>query len=106
MDERIIYQRDDGGISIVVPSGELTLNETAAKDVPGNTPFQIVDKSEVPSDRTFRNAWELNGNRIVTNLEKAKSIVRSRTGSNDPRIENAQTESALKVILSDLLPDA
>jgi hypothetical protein len=26
--------------------------------VPANTPYKIVDVSEIPSDRTFRNAWE------------------------------------------------
>ena len=30
----------------------------AAKDVPSGKPFQIVDVSDIPSDRTFRNAWE------------------------------------------------
>jgi len=30
----------------------------AAKDVPAGKPFQIVDVSDIPSDRTFRNAWE------------------------------------------------
>jgi hypothetical protein len=31
----------------------------AAKDVPAGKPFQIVDVSDIPEDRTFRNAWEL-----------------------------------------------
>ena len=30
----------------------------AAKDVPEGKPFKIVDVADVPSDRTFRNAWE------------------------------------------------
>jgi hypothetical protein len=30
----------------------------AAKDVPAGKPFQIVDVSDIPEDRTFRNAWE------------------------------------------------
>ena len=30
----------------------------AAKDVPAGKTFQIVDVSDIPSDRTFRNAWE------------------------------------------------
>lgn len=30
----------------------------AAKDVPAGKPFQIVDVADIPSDRTFRNAWE------------------------------------------------
>jgi hypothetical protein len=36
----------------------MTIEEIAAKDVPAGKPFKIVDVSEIPSDRTFRNAWE------------------------------------------------
>lgn len=60
MNERIIYQNDEGGISIIVPAPEcgLTIEEIAAKDVPAGKDFKIVDVSEIPEDRTFRNAWE------------------------------------------------
>jgi hypothetical protein len=30
----------------------------ANKDVPAGKAFQIVDVSDIPSDRTFRDAWE------------------------------------------------
>jgi hypothetical protein len=36
----------------------MTIEEIAAKDVPAGKPFKIVDVSDIPSDRTFRNAWE------------------------------------------------
>jgi hypothetical protein len=59
---RIIYPNDDGGVSIIIPAPEaletMTIEEIAAKDVPAGKPFKIVDVSEIPSDRTFRNAWE------------------------------------------------
>lgn len=60
MNERIIYQNDEGGLSIIIPSPEcgLTIEEIAAKDVPEGKEFKIVDVSEIPEDRTFRNAWE------------------------------------------------
>ena len=62
MNQRIIYPNDDGGVAVIVPSPEYlaehTIEELAAKDVPQGKPFQIVDVSEIPSDRTFRNAWE------------------------------------------------
>ena len=58
---RIIYPNDDGGVSIIVPAPEaletMTIEEIAAKDVPAGKPFKIVDVSDIPSDRTFRNAW-------------------------------------------------
>ena len=60
MNSRIIYPNDDGGVSIIVPAPEcgLTIEEIAAKDVPQGKPFKIVDVSDIPSDRTFRDAWE------------------------------------------------
>jgi hypothetical protein len=60
MDKRIIYPNDNGGVSILVPAPEcgLTIEEIAAKDVPAGKPYKIVDVSDIPEDRTFRNAWE------------------------------------------------
>ena len=59
MDKRIVYKNDDGTIAIIVPADcGLTIEEIAAKDVPSGKEYHIVDKSEIPSDRTFRNAWE------------------------------------------------
>lgn len=59
---RIIYPNDEGGVCIVIPTSEallsMTIEEIAAKDVPAGKPFKIVDVSEIPTDRTFRNAWE------------------------------------------------
>jgi hypothetical protein len=58
--KRIIYPNNEGGVSVIVPSPNWigTIQELAAKDVPAGKPHKIVDASEVPSDRTFRNAWE------------------------------------------------
>jgi hypothetical protein len=58
MTQRIVYQNDEGGISIIVPADcGLTIEEIAAKDVPQGKEYHIVDASEIPTDRTFRNAW-------------------------------------------------
>ena len=60
MNQRIIYPNDEGGVSVIVPASDcgLTIEEIAAKDVPPGVPFKIVDASDIPTDRTFRNAWE------------------------------------------------
>ena len=60
MDQRIIYPTDEGGVAVVIPAPEcgLTIEEIAAKDVPAGKPFKIVDAADIPSDRTFRDAWE------------------------------------------------
>ena len=58
MDQRIIYQNDIGGVAIITPCDcGLTIEQIAAKDVPTGTPYKIVDVSEIPSDRQWRNDW-------------------------------------------------
>ena len=58
MNQRIVYPTDDGGVAVIVPAEcGLTIEEIAAKDVPAGKPYEIVDVSEIPSDRTFRGAW-------------------------------------------------
>ena len=59
MNQRIIYSTNEGGVAVVIPTGELSVTDTAKKDVPTGTAYWIVDVSEIPSDRTDRDAWEL-----------------------------------------------
>lgn len=60
MNQRIIYPTDDGGVAVIVPAPEcgLSIEEIIAKDVPANKPYKIVDVANIPTDRTFRTAWE------------------------------------------------
>ena len=61
--KRIIYKNLDNSVSIIVPSDEalqsMTIEQIAKKDVPTGYKYKIVDVSEVPSDREFRNAWSI-----------------------------------------------
>lgn len=61
MNERIIYPTPEGGVAVIIPAPEcgLSIEEIAAKDVPAGVEYKIVDVSDIPSDRTFRNAWEM-----------------------------------------------
>jgi len=60
MNQRIIYPTDEGGVAVIVPAPEsgLTIEQIAAKDVPAGKPYRIVSTDDLPSDRTFRAAWE------------------------------------------------
>jgi hypothetical protein len=60
MNSRIIYPTDDGGVAVIIPAAEcgLSIEAIAAKDVPTGKPFKIVDASDIPEERTFRDAWE------------------------------------------------
>jgi len=57
MNSRIIYKTDEDGVAVIVPTGELPLDEVCRKDVPAGKPYKIVDVSEIPEDRTWRDAW-------------------------------------------------
>ena len=63
MNQRIIYPEDDG-VKIIVPAPEWlaqegnTMELLAQMRVPEGTPYKIVDVADIPSDRTFRSAWE------------------------------------------------
>ena len=71
---KIIYQNQEGGVSVIHPTGELSIEETAAKDVPHGVLYQIVEDDAIPSDRTFRNAWVLGDCCIEHDLDKCKAL--------------------------------
>ena len=58
-DIRFIYENDDGSISIVCPADntDLTLDQIKSKDCPSGKTVYTVDKSAIPTDRSFRDAW-------------------------------------------------
>lgn len=59
MTQRIIYNNDDGSVSVIIPTPDcgLTVEQIALKDVPFGKPFKIIATSDLPTDRTQRNAW-------------------------------------------------
>ena len=58
MEKRIIYQNDTGGVAVLIPADcGLTIEQIAAKDVPTGKPYKIVDVSDVPTDRQWRDEW-------------------------------------------------
>ena len=62
MSQVIIYPNGQGGVCVVTPTPDalqtMTIEQIAAKDVPQGIEYTIIDASELPQDRTFRNAWE------------------------------------------------
>ena len=58
-DKRIVWDRGDGAISILIPSEEWagTIEELQARDVPSGVTSYIVNYSDFPSDRNFIDAW-------------------------------------------------
>lgn len=60
----IIYQPENSPVAVVWPAQEYVekygVDAIAKKDVPHGLPYKIIDSSDLPTDRTFRNAWEVN----------------------------------------------
>lgn len=60
---KIVFKNQDNSIGIITPTDEAlsfaTIAQIAEKDVPHNLPYWIVEDSLIPTDRTFRSAWEV-----------------------------------------------
>ena len=74
MSQVIIHANSNGGVSVTVPTGELSIQEVQAKDTPAGS--IIIDSTLLPqgADAQFFDAWELNGSTVTVNFEKAKAI--------------------------------
>lgn len=68
MDKAIIYSYE-GSVAVLHPTPEAlaswSIEDIARKDVPHGKPFKIVDLIDIPGDRTFRNAWEVDASALT-----------------------------------------
>lgn len=72
---KIIY-KDLDGVKVIIPSPHYkgTLDELAKKRVPEGLVYKIVSDDSIPTDRYFRNAWDIKSGKITTDITKAKEI--------------------------------
>jgi hypothetical protein len=77
----IIYTNSNGGVSVCVPTGELDIHATQAKDTPAGS--VIVDDSTLPQgdDAQFFDAWQLSGSTVTVNQTKAQAIATANLNS-------------------------
>jgi hypothetical protein len=77
MEQVIIFKNDNGGVTVCFPTGELSIEETKAKDTPEGS--IIVNKKDLPeADSDFFGAWELVDGKVLVNINKAKEITKNR----------------------------
>ena len=61
----VIYENQDKSIAVLTPTDEAlsfaTIQQIAEKDVPHNLPYWIVSVDTIPTDRTNRESWQLDG---------------------------------------------
>lgn len=69
---KIIYTNEDGSVAVIHPTQEalelFPIDVIAKKDVPAGRPYKIVEEAVIPSDRTFRSAWEVDINELTDGL--------------------------------------
>ena len=60
--QREIYKNTDNSVGVLIPTQEAlsfaTIEQIAEKDVPKDLPYKIVEDTDIPTDRTYRDAWE------------------------------------------------
>ena len=71
---KIIYKNENGGVSIIHPTEEalesMSIHEIAAKDVPKDIPYALAEDTEIPEDRTFRDAWTIDDSLLIDGVGK------------------------------------
>jgi len=79
MTQAIIFTNDNGGVSVCIPTGELSIQEVQTKDTPKGS--LIVDTSALPTANDFFDAWELADGVVTVSLAKATEITKKRLRS-------------------------
>lgn len=69
--KKIVYKTETG-IAVIHPAETI---EECMKDIPAGAEYKIVEESEIPTDRTFRNAW---GYDLKEDIPKSKEIWKNK----------------------------
>lgn len=100
---KVVHPNKEGGVSVLTPTRELPIEEVARKDVPYNTPYRIVSEAEMPTDRTFRNAWEADFSApdgygigpqrwFIERAEKEIATLKNNAATDDPAAQKIRAE--------------
>ena len=77
MPQVIVYTNESGGVSVCVPTEEVSIEEVKIKDTPDNS--IIVDQASLPNEHgIFFDAWQLDGDIVSVNFNKAKTIAHDK----------------------------
>ena len=104
MSQVIIFTNSNGGVSVTVPTGEISIEAVLAKDCPAGA--IIVDDSTLPTDNKYFNAWELVNGTVVVNetkkqaiIDKAQAEVSNKTSALSKLAALGLTENEVKALL-------
>jgi hypothetical protein len=77
MSQVIIHANDNGGVSVTIPTGEISIEAVLAKDCPKSA--MIVEQSALPNQHNdFFDAWELVDGKVKVSLAKATELTKKR----------------------------
>jgi hypothetical protein len=76
MTQAIIFANEVGGVSLCIPTGEVSIELVKEKDTPAGS--IIVNIADLPARDVFFDAWELTNGTVTVKLEKAKEITKKR----------------------------
>lgn len=116
---RIAISRPDGGVSIMQfitaqkrngadpgwtrEASPENINAEIAKAGIPSTGWRIIDDSEIPQDRSFRDAWKDEGGRLAIDPEKAAAIDEKRKLAEAVRAaEKAQHDALVESVRASL----
>lgn len=82
---RIVHPTSDGGVAVTFPNEGIPIEQVVFRVVPPGSPYILVEDHAVPTDKTFRAAWDADfsnppgGKGVITiNMGKARHILRRR----------------------------
>lgn len=86
--KKVIYSRPDGTLCVFNPAPQAQLKDETEEEflarvikraVPGDAVgVRIVEHTEIPTDRYFRNAWKDSGSAITIDMPKARAVHRDK----------------------------
>ena len=77
MSQCIIFTNEAGGVSVTIPTGEISIEAVLAKDCPKGA--MIVEQSVLPNQHNdFFDAWELADGVVTVSLAKATELTKKR----------------------------
>jgi hypothetical protein len=89
MTQAIIFTNDNGGVSVCIPTGELSIQAVKEKDTPAGS--IIVNTADLPNEHNdFFDAWELKGSKVEVSLDKATEITKKRLRAEREPLLSAQ----------------
>jgi hypothetical protein len=76
MSQCIVFSNDAGGVSVCIPTGELSIEAVKEKDTPKGS--IIMNVADLPQANDFFDAFELADGVVTVSLPKAKELTKKR----------------------------